>query len=153
MRGPSFTSGWSDPTACSHSCWNKTGWGSVGMFQVFKTGWPQHGQETISSNALLFVSWINRAMDRGRHNRVWEKPPVSRLKLSKFNQDLSPHLNVIFRPGHEIWFWYWNSHFTGTMVDTPHHDDIEWVGLGQWILALYYLSRPIPYPHPVQSLR
>ena len=26
------------------------------------------------------------------------------------------------------------------------------VGLGQWILLLYYLSRTIHYPHPVQSL-
>ena len=98
VRGPSFTSGWSDYTACSHSYWNKTGWGSVGMFQVIKTGWPQHGQKTISSNALLYVSWISRAMDWGPHKWVWEKAPVSQLKLSKFRQDLNPHLNVIFSP-------------------------------------------------------
>ena len=28
-EGPSFTSGWNDHTASSHSYWNKTGWGSV----------------------------------------------------------------------------------------------------------------------------
>ena len=131
VRGPSLTSGWSDHTACSHSYWNKTEWGSVGMFQVIKTGWPQHGQETISSNDLLFVSWISRAMDWGRHNWVWDKAPVSRLKLSKFNQDLNPHLNIIFRPGHGILSRYWNSHFTGTMVRHPHHDNTKLVGLGQ----------------------
>ena len=152
VRGPSFTSGWSDHTACSHSYWNRTGWGWVGMFPVMKTGWPHHGQETISSNALLFVSWIIRAMDWGRHNQVWDKAPLSWLKLSKFQRDLNPYLNVIFRPGHRILSRYWNSHFTGTMVRHPHHDNIKWVGLGQWILVLYYLSRTIHYPHPVQSL-
>ena len=75
-----------------------------------------------SSNALLFVSWISRAMDWGRHNWVWDKPPVSRLKPFKFHQVLSPHINVIFRPGHVIFSCYWNSHFTGTMVRHPHHD-------------------------------
>ena len=120
------------------------------MFQVIKTGRPQHGQETISSNALLFVSWISRAMDWGQHNWVRDKASVSWLKLSKFHQDLNPHIMFIFRPGHGIWSRYWNSHFTGTMVRHPHHDNIKW--LGQWILALYYLSRTIHYPHPVQSL-
>ena len=102
--------------------------------------------------ALLFVSWISRAMDWGPHNWVWDKAPVSRLKLSKFHQDLNPHLNVIFRPGHGILSRYWNSSFTGTMVKHPHHDNIKWMGLGQWILVLCYLSRTIHCPHPVQSL-
>ena len=119
------------------------------MFQVIKTGWPQHGQETIPSKALLFVSWISRAMDWGPHNWVWDKAPVSWLKLSKFHQDLNPHLNFIFRPGHGILSWYWNSQFTRAMVRQPHHDNIKWVGLGQCILVLYYLSRTI---HPVRSL-
>ena len=110
-------------TACSHSYWNKTGCGSVGMFKVIKTGWLQHGQLTISSNALLFVFWITRAMEWGRHKWVWDKAPVSRLKLSKFRQDLNPLLNVIFRPGHGILSRYWNSHFSGTMVRHPHHDN------------------------------
>ena len=35
---------------------------------------------------------------------------------------------------------------------TPHHDNIKWVGLGQWTLVLYYLSRTLHYPHLVQSL-
>ena len=122
------------------------------MFKVIKTGWPQHGQETISSNALLFVSWISRAMDWGQHNWVWDKAPVSRLKLSQFHQDLSPHLIVSSRPGHGILSRYLNYSFIRTMVRHPHHDNIEWVGLGQWILTLYYLSRSILYPHPVQSL-
>ena len=81
-----------------------------------------------------------------------ETKPLSRLKLSKFHRDLNPHLNVIFRPGHGILSRYWNSHFSGTMVRHPHHDNIKWVGLGQWILILYYLSRTVHYPHPVQSL-
>ena len=152
MRGPSFTAGWSDHTACSLSFWNKTEWGWIGMFEVIKTGWPKHGQETISSNALLFVSWISRAMDWARHNKVWDKAPLSWLKLSKCHRDLNPHLNVIFRPGHGMLSRYWNFHSTGTMVRHPHHENIKWVGLGQWILVLYYLSRTIHYPHPVQSL-
>ena len=93
------------------------------MFQVIKTGWPQHGQATNSSNALLFVSWISRAMDWGQHNWVWDKAPVSWLKLSKFHQDLNPHLIFIFRPGHGILSRYWNSYFTVTMVRHPHHDN------------------------------
>ena len=91
-------------------------------------------------------------MDLGQHNWVWDRPPVSRLKLSQFHLNLSPHLIVISRPGHGILSRYWNSHFTGTMVRHPHHDNIEWVGLGQWILILYYLTISILYPHPVQSL-
>ena len=118
--------------------------------QVIKTGWPQHGQETISSNALLFVSWISRAMDWGRHSWVWA--PMSRLNLCKFHQDLNPNLIFIFRPGHGILSWYWNSCFTETMVRHPHHDNIKWVGLGPWILVFYNLSTTIHYPHPVQSL-
>ena len=81
-----------------------------------------------------------------------ETKALSRLKLSQFYQDLNPHLNVIFRPGHGILSRYWNSHFSGTMERHPHHDNIKWVGLGQWILILYYLSRTVHYPHPVQSL-
>ena len=38
------------------------------------------------------------------------------------------------------------------MVRHPHHDNIKSVGLGQWVLILYYLSRTVHYPHPVQSL-
>ena len=152
LRAPSFTSGWSNHTASSQSYWNKTGRGKVGMFQVIMTGWPQHGQETISSNALFFVSWISRAMDWGQHNWVWDKAPVSWLRLSKLHQDLNPHLIFIFRPGYGILSRYWNSYFTRTMVRHPHHDNIKWVGLGQWILVLYYLSRTLHYPHPVQSL-
>ena len=123
------------------------------MSEVIETRWPQHGQETISSNVPLFVFWITRTMDWGRHNWVWDKPPVSQLKLSQFHQDQSPHLIVISIPGHGILSRYLNSHFTGTMVKHPHHDNIEWMGLGQWFLTLYYLSRSILYPHPVQSLQ
>ena len=94
------------------------------MFQVIKTGWAQHGQETISSNALLCVSWICRAMDWGHYNWVWDKTPVSQLNLSKFHQDLIPHF--IFRPGNGILSWYWNSYFTGTMTRHPHHYNIKY---------------------------
>ena len=116
------------------------------------TGWPHHGQETISCNVLLFVSGISRAMDWGQHNWVWDKALVSQLKVSKFHQDPNPPLKVIIRPGHGILSRYWNSHFTRTMIRHPHHDNKKWVGLGQWILVLYYLSRSIQCPHPVQSL-
>ena len=94
--------GGSDPTACSYTCWDETGWGRVRMSEVIETRWPQHGQETIPSKVPLIVFWITRTMDWGRHNWVWDKPPVSRLKLSQLHQDLSPHLVVISRPGHEI---------------------------------------------------
>ena len=71
---------------------------------------------------------------------------------SKFRQDLIPHLNFIFRPGHGILSGYRNYYFPGTMLRHPHHDGIKWVGLVPWILAFYYLSGPIHYPHPVQNL-
>ena len=81
-----------------------------------------------------------------------ETKPLSRLKLSKFQRDLNPHLDVIFRPGYGILSRYWNSHSSGTMIRHPHDDNIKCVGLGQWVLILYYLRRTVHYPHPVQSL-
>ena len=121
------------------------------MFQVIQRG-TSMDKGLYQFNALLFVSWISRAIDWGWHNWVRDKAPVSRLKLFIFHQDLNPHLDVIFRPGHGILFWYLNSHFTGTKVRHPHHDNIKWVGWGQWILVLYYLSRTIHYTHLIQSL-
>ena len=108
-----------------HDCCRDDKWPCKEPIFQFRLKWAHSFFSLILKQECMGLSTEGSS----NQDRIKDKAPLSQLKLSKFHQDLNPHLKVIFRPGYGKLSRYWNSHLTGTMVRHPHND---WVSECDW---------------------